>query len=98
MSVYRDELLAAQRQGATAHDAMERWVSAPVDAPEVPGAILEGYARDLRESRERIRKLLADHGERDDISNALAESEEFHRSLGLSIRDKPEIEPEPEPE
>ena len=77
---------------------MERWVSAPVDAPEVPGAILEGYARDLRESRERIRKLLADHGERDDISNALAESEEFHRSLGLSIRDKPEIEPEPEPE
>jgi len=96
VSVYRDELLAAQRQGAMAHDAMERWVSAPVDAPEVPGAILEGYARDLRESRERILKLLADQGERDDISNALAASEEFHRSLGLSIRDKPEIEPEPE--
>ena len=77
---------------------MERWVSAPVDAPEVPGAILEGYARDLRESRERILKLIADQGERDDISSALAENEQFHRSLGLSIRDKPEIEPEPEPE
>ncbi len=96
MSVYRDELLDAQRQGSAAHEAMEDWVSAPLDAPEVPGAILEGYARNLRESRERIRKLVADHGERDDIARALAENEEFHRSLGLSIRDKPEIEAEPE--
>lgn len=96
VSVYRDELFSAQRQGAMAHDAMERWVSAPVGAPEVPGAILEGYAKDLRESRERILKLIADQGERDDISSALAENEQFHRSLGLSIRDKPEIEPEPE--
>ncbi len=96
MSVYRDELLDAQRQGSAAHAAMEAWVSAPPDAPEVPGVILEGYAKNLRESRERIRKLVADHGERDDIASALAENEEFHRSLGLSIRDKLEIEPEAE--
>jgi hypothetical protein len=34
--------------------------------------------------------LLADHGNRDDIMEALAKSEGYHRSLGLSIRDKPE--------
>jgi len=94
--MYRDELLDAQRQGSAAHEAMEVWVSAPPDATEVPGAVLERHANSLRESRERIRKLLADHGERDDIASALAENEEFHRSLGLSIRDKPEVESEPE--
>ena len=52
--------------------------------------MLEGYARDLRESRERLRKLLADHGNRDDIAKALAMNEEYHRGLGLTIRDKPE--------
>jgi hypothetical protein len=57
---------------------------------DVPGAVLEGYARDLRESRERLLQLLAGHGNRDDIVEALAESERYHRSLGLSIRDKPE--------
>ncbi len=77
---------------------MEAWVSAPADAPEVPGAVLEGYARNLRESRENLRKLREDHGERDDIAAALTESEEFHRSLGLSIRDMPDPETEPEPE
>lgn len=91
MSVYRDELLAAERQGRAAYEAMERWVSRPPDAPDdTPGAVLEGYARDLRASRERLRKLLADHGIRDDISKALTENEGYHRSLGLSIRDKPD--------
>jgi hypothetical protein len=98
MAIYNDELLAAKRQGRAAYDAMEAWVSAPLDAPEVPGAVLEGYARNLRESRERLRKLREDHGERDDIAAALAESEEFHRGLGLSIRDIPDPEPEAEAE
>jgi hypothetical protein len=26
-------------------------VSRPLDAPDLPGAVLEGYAKDLRESR-----------------------------------------------
>jgi glyoxylase-like metal-dependent hydrolase (beta-lactamase superfamily II) len=70
---------------------MEQWVSRPPEAhDDVPGAVLEGYARDLRESRERLLKLLAGHGNRDDIVEALAKSERYHRSLGLSIRDKPE--------
>ncbi|HEY1975110.1 MAG TPA: hypothetical protein VGG89_01015 [Candidatus Baltobacteraceae bacterium] len=91
MSAYRDELQAAERLGLAAYEAMERWVSRPPDATDdTPGAVLEGYARDLRESRERLRKLLADHGIRDDIEQALAKSEQYHRSLGLSIRDKPE--------
>lgn len=91
MSAYRDELQAAERQGLAAYEAMERWVSRPPDSPDdTPGAVLEGYARDLRESRERLRTLLADHGVRDDIEQALAKSEQYHRSLGLSIRDKPE--------
>jgi hypothetical protein len=98
VSVYNKELTDARRQGRVAFDAMEAWVSAPADTPEVPGAVLEGYARKLRESRERLRKLREDHGERDDIAAALTESEEFHRSLGLSIRDIPDPEPEPEPE
>lgn len=76
---------------------MEEWVSRPADAPEVPGAVLEGWAKQLRESRERIRKLLSEHGERDDISEALVRSETYHKSLGLSIRDKPEV-PEAEDE
>ncbi len=98
MAIYSDELATARRQGREAFDAMEAWVSAPPDAPEVPGAVLEGYARKLRESREHLRQLREDHGERDDIAAALTESEEFHRSLGLSIRDMPDPEPEPESE
>ncbi len=98
MAIYSDQLAGARRQGREAYDAMEAWVSAPADAPEVPGAVLEAHARQLRESRERLRKLREEHGERDDIAAALAESEEFHRSLGLTIRDKPDPEPEPEPE
>ncbi len=96
MSIYRDELLDAERQGLAAFEAMERWVSRPPEArDDTPGAVLEGYARDLRESRERLLKLLADHGNRDDIVEALAKSERYHLSLGLSIRDRPEpIEPE----
>jgi signal transduction protein with GAF and PtsI domain len=91
MSVYRDELLDAMRNGLAAYEAMERWVSRPPEThDDLPGAVLEGYARDLRESRERLLKMLAGHGNRDDIVEALAESERFHRSLGLSIRDKPE--------
>jgi len=98
MAIYSDELAAARRQGRDAYDAMEAWVSAPLDAPEVPGAVLEGHARNLRASRERLRKLREEHGERDDITAALTESEEFHRSLGLSIRDIPDPVPEPEAE
>jgi hypothetical protein len=96
MSVYRDELLEAERNGLAAYEAMEHWVSRPPEAhDDVPGAVLEGYARDLRESRERLLKLLAGHGNRDDIVEALTKNERYHRSLGLSIRDKPEpIEPE----
>lgn len=96
MSVYRDELLDAERSGLAAFEAMERWVSRPPEAhDDTPGAVLEGYARDLRESRERLLKLLVGHGNRDDIAEALAKNETYHRSLGLSIRDKPEpIEPE----
>jgi hypothetical protein len=96
MSMYKDELLAAERQGSKAHDAMEAWVSRPPEAPDdTPGAVLEGYARDLRESRERIRKLLSEHGNQDDIVKALARSEAFHRGLGLSMKDKPsESEPD----
>lgn len=90
MSSYKAELTQAQRQGKTAHDAMEAWVSRPLDAPDVPGEILEGYARDLRESRERLQRLTREQGARDDIDAALAENEAYHRTLGLSIRDKPD--------
>jgi len=91
MSVYRNELLAAERQGLAAFEAMEAWLNRPPDAPgDTPGAVLEGHARDLRESRERLRTLLAEHGIRDDIEAALAKNEQYHRGLGLSIRDKPE--------
>jgi len=87
---YKDELAEAEQQGTTAHDAMEAWVSRPLDAPDVPGEVLEAHAKALRDSRERIRRLLRDEGVRDDIEAALARNESYHRSLGLSIRDKPE--------
>ncbi len=55
MSVYRAELLDAERSGLVAYEAMERWVSQPPEAhDDIPGAVLEGYARDLRESREQL--------------------------------------------
>lgn len=96
MSAYRSELLDAQRRGLAAYEAMERWVSRPPEArDDTPGAALEGWARELRESRERLWRLVADHGNRDDIVEALAKNERYHRDLGLSIRDKPEsIDPE----
>ena len=87
---YKDELADAERQGAAAHDAMEAWVSRPLDAPDIPGEVLEAHAKALRESRERILRLLRDEGIRDDIEAALAQNETYHRSLGLSIKDKPE--------
>ena len=90
MSTYRDDLAEARRRGKVARDAMEGWVSRPLDAPDVPGEVLEGYARDLRESRERLQQLIREQGTRDDIEAALIENEEYHRSLGLSIRDKPD--------
>jgi len=97
MSSYRDELAEAQRQGKAAHDAMEAWVSRPLDAPDVPGEVLEGYARELRESRERLKQLIREQGVRDDIEAAIAENEAYHRSLGLSIRDKPDpVDEEPD--
>lgn len=92
MSIYRDQLLAAQRQGRAARDAMEKWVSRPAEAADdTPASVLEAHARDLRESRERLRALYSEHGNRDDIMQALEESETFHRGLGLSIRDKPDL-------
>ena len=91
---YKDELADAERQGSAAHDAMEAWVSRPLDAPDVPGDVLEAHAKALRESRERILRLLRDQGVRDDIEAALARNEAYHQSLGLSIRDKPEPEEE----
>ena len=87
---YRNDVANARRQGKAAHDAMEAWISRPLDAPDVAGEVLEGHARALRESRERLKRLLSEQGVRDDIEEALAENEAFHRSLGLSIRDKPE--------
>lgn len=92
MSVYRDRLQAARRRGSAAHDAMEKWVARPATAPDdTPVAVLESHARELRESREVLRDLYREHGNRDDIEQALNESETFHRNLGLSIRDKPEL-------
>lgn len=94
MSVYGEELAAAEQQGLAAFEAMDAWLSRPLDGPDVAGAVLEGHARDLRESRERIRALLAEHGIRDDLEAALERNEVYHRSVGLSVRDKPEVAPE----
>ena len=87
---YKDELADAERQGKAAHDAMEAWISRPLDAPDVPGKVLEAQAKTLRESRERLQRLISEEGVRDDIEAALARNEQYHRSLGLSIRDKPD--------
>jgi hypothetical protein len=90
VSAYGDELAAAELRAREAHQAMEAWLSRPLDAPDVPGAVLENHAKTLRESREMLRRLLSEHGVRDDIAAALEKSEFYHRSLGLSIKDKPE--------
>jgi len=87
MAVYREELLDAERAGRAAYEAMERWVARPPDAEDdTTGATLEAHARDLRESRERLRELLSEHGNRDDIVDALARNEQYHAKLGLSMR------------
>lgn len=98
MSAYGEELAQAEQQALAAFEAMDAWLSRPLDGPDVAGAVLEGYAKNLRESRERIRTLIAEHGVRDDLEAALERSEVYHRSLGLSIKDKPEIESEEEEE
>src|SRR5471032_1343000 len=90
MSAYGDELAAAEQQGLAAHDAMEAWLSRPIDGEDIAGAVLEGHARALRESRERLRALLAEFGVRDDIEAALERNEAYHRGVGLIIKDKPE--------
>ena len=90
MSSYRSALADAERQGQAAFEAMEAWVNRPLDAPGVSGEVLEAHAKELRESRERIRALLRQEGVRDDIEAALARNEAYHRSLGLSIRDLPD--------
>jgi hypothetical protein len=90
VSSYRDDLAAAERQGRIAYDAMEAWVSRPLGAPDIPAATLEGYARELRASRERILQLIREQGIRDDIAAALAASEAYHKALGLSMRDVPD--------
>ena len=96
MSAYGEELAAAEQQALAAFEAMDAWLSRPLDAPDVAGAVLEGYAKDLRESRERVRALIAENGVRDDLEAALERSETYHRSLGLTIKDKPNVEPEDE--
>jgi hypothetical protein len=96
MSVYGEELATAELQGLAAFEEMDAWASRPLDAPDVSGAVLEGYALQLRQSRERLRKLLSEHGIRDDIAAALERNEEYHRRLGLSVRDKPDQTPEEE--
>lgn len=93
MSIYRDELAQAERQGKAAFDAMDEWVSRPLDASGVSGAVLEAHAKALRESRERIRALLRREGVRDDLEAALARNDDYHRSLGLTVRDDPGDEP-----
>ena len=93
--MYREELDEAEQRGRTAHAAMEAWVSRPIGAPDVPGAVLEGYAKELRASREVLRRLRSEQGVRDDIEEALARNEEYHRSLGLSIKDNPGAQVEP---
>jgi hypothetical protein len=93
VSAYDDELAAAEQQGLAAYEAMEAWLGRPLDGPDVAGAVLEGYAKDLRASRERIRALIAEYGVRDDIEAALERSETYHRSVGLSVKDKPDFEP-----
>lgn len=94
MSTYKTDLDDAERQGKAAHDAMEEWINRPLDALGVSGAALEAHANALRESRERIRALLRQEGVRDDLEAALARNEQYHRSLGLSIRDQPDETPE----
>jgi hypothetical protein len=89
VSGYGEELAAAERQGLKAFEELDAWASRPLDAPDVPGAVLEGLAMQLRDSRERLGKLLSDHGIRDDIGAALERNEEYHHRLGLSMRDKP---------
>jgi hypothetical protein len=90
LSVYSQKLAAAELQGRTAFEALDAWASRPLDAPDVSGAVLEGYAKQLRESRERLRALHGEQGIRDDIAAALGRNEEYHRRLGLSIRDIPD--------
>lgn len=96
MSVYGEELAAAELQGLAAFEELDAWASRPLDAPDVSGAVLEGLALQLRRSRERLSKLLGEHGIRDDIAAALERNEEYHRQLGLSVRDRPDEPPEGE--
>lgn len=97
MSVYGEEFGDGGTAGACGvRGIKDAWASRPLDAPDVSGAVLEGYALQLRQSRERLRKLLSEHGIRDDIAAALERNEEYHRRLGLSVRDKPDEPPEEE--
>jgi hypothetical protein len=96
LSVYSKELAAAELQGRGAFKEMDAWASRPLDAPDVSGSVLEGFALQLRESRERLRRLLSEHGNRDDVAAALERNEEYHHRLGLSIRDKPDDSSSPD--
>ena len=73
---------------------METWLGRPLDAPGASGAVLEAHAKELRESRTRLRALIAAHGERPDLTLALAQNEDYHRRLGLSRPDKPATDEE----
>ncbi len=90
MKEHERELADAERQGQAAHAAMDAWLNRAVDAPETPAALLEEYARELRESRARIRRIADALGQRDEIERALVRNAEYHRSLGLSIKDETE--------
>jgi hypothetical protein len=85
--MYRTELADLEAQGQAAYEAMEDWLSRPLDAEGVSGAVLEAHAKVLCDSRERIQALLSQEGVRDDLEAALARNEEYHRLLGLSLRD-----------
>lgn len=85
-SEYEEELADAQRRGREAHDAMDVWLDRPIDAPnDTPPAVLEGYARTLGQSRERIESLIARYGEHDDLTTELEWNAAAHEHLGLKI-------------
>lgn len=84
------ELEDIASRGQAAYEAMDAWVSRPLGTAGVAGKTLEAHARDLRECRERVRALIRERGERDDLTAALARIEDYHRKLGLTLRDDSE--------
>lgn len=85
---YAVELADAQRQEREAQDALNAWLDRPIDAPnDTPPATLEGYARTLGRSRDRIEALIERYGEQSDLTAALDRSTMAHEHLGLKIKE-----------